>query len=43
MQKAATWGLLLVLGLLLIVVGWRGRLGSLVGAIITPAQLQDVT
>lgn len=41
MQKAATWGMLLVLGLVLIIVGWRGRLGSFLGAVITPAQLID--
>lgn len=39
--KAAVWAMLLVLGLLLIVVGWRGRLGSLIGAVVTPAQLID--
>lgn len=41
MQRATVWAGLLVLALLLIVVGWRGRLGSLIGAVVTPAQLID--
>lgn len=40
-SRAATWAGLLILGILLIVAGWRGRLGSLLGAVITPAQLID--
>lgn len=41
MSKVGTWVLFLIIGLILIDVGIQGRLGSLLGAIITPSQLLD--
>lgn len=42
MHKSLVWLSLFALGILLVTVGWQGRLGSLIAALITPAQLQDV-
>lgn len=41
MKNVAAWLLLLVLGLACIVVGFRGSLGSMAAALITPAQLDE--
>jgi hypothetical protein len=41
MSKVATWALFLVLGIVLIDVGIQGKLGSLLGAVITPSQLHN--
>ena len=43
MKSVMGWVALLALGLMLIAVGFRGRLGSLAAAIISPSQLVDVT
>lgn len=42
-MKIAGWFLLLALGIILVDVGWRGKFGSAMAALITPAQLKDVT
>jgi len=41
MNRLAGWGALLVLGIILIIVGARGRLGSAIGAIVTPSAMAD--
>lgn len=42
MGKPIGWIALLALGLILIVVGVTGRVGSLIGAVVTPAHMIDV-
>lgn len=42
MSRALGWAALLTLGLLLVILGATGRIGSALGALITPANMQDV-
>lgn len=42
-MRAAGWAAFFVLGLLLVILGATGRIGSGIAAIITPASLDDVT
>lgn len=41
MRNALGWAVLLGIALILIIAGITGRIGSVLGALITPAQLQD--
>jgi hypothetical protein len=41
MKKAAGWSILLVIGLILIWAGIQGRVGSVIGALITPGSMVD--
>lgn len=43
MRKAGVWVLLLAVGIILIVAGARGRIGSVAGALITPSLMRDTT
>ena len=42
MQRFAGWGALLAIAIILMIVGARGRLGSAMGALITPSAMEDV-
>lgn len=42
MRNALGWAVLLSIALILIICGITGRIGSVLGALITPAQLEDV-
>lgn len=43
MRKAGAWVILLTIGIILIIAGATGRIGSVMGALITPTQMQDIS
>lgn len=42
MKSIAAWFLLLFLAIIIIIAGARGRLGSVIGALVTPSQMVNV-
>lgn len=41
MKNAQGWAVLLALGIMLVILGARGRLGSALGALIAPSAMED--
>lgn len=43
MKHAQGWAVLLALGIVLMILGARGRLGSALGALVAPSGMEDVS